>query len=881
MRRKFPRKNRDYTKKNRIAKQRNDAREASAISNGPNNTTRNRTESCYPTGAYPYCNVNCTGNPFPCESITNIGQCVNACCGNCTWGEPPSNIGPPDVTPGTWECFVADTKITMKDGPDKNIQDVEVGDEVLSYNTTTHQIEPNVVTEIFTQTHDLKDGDITIKITFSNGTTTHNTIANPFWSKDKGFVAVDEERCNRVHPWVINSNNQEDVQNLIIGDVLYSYSEEEGELEEIIVTDIEYVLEKDIQTYDISVENNHTFFANGILTHNSGDPTEAFRCDCIHWNPVSPLPGFPATPGCYWAGEQFAGGYIGGADWFESLSGPQCGGGMGNNAFCAQWCRALTNELGSPGCNAGNESSTQIVHTFPMPNAGRQPEDCLLPDTHGHGPYGISISNNFGSSVGGSTVQHHPGPWNCAQYNLENYTNQGFQWRQDCNHIPHCGVIHNYHGLCGCWDQTENMIWDGWTNPELGESANAYQHALAWTYQNSTQCTNPNNSNREHGQCSNSQGAGYFRCPAGYICGPNDDCVPATNKNNTQVYGTGGGGASSCPGCDLSRNHCDCRYHPFEGYDCNCVPLQGSESMRGGGKTPRQPHCVGVTSDYCMGITPCAGLSETQCNSCPECQWTTADGIDYGVTYYDMHGNYASNQVSPDPGSDGIGHDWSNLKRCDCVHYGPGGPCTWDSSKPNQCPSSVCQQACNDITQQYGGYCQSGTWWWNSTVNCNGSAMCYGNDLGCNSMSSNQNFPIVEELPQQLGSNTTVYRITAATAGQMASAVMSLPGGRMAVDRAGMTPESVATSIRDIGAQQMKFTGPTRFPVCETHSNHCQGSGLCAGFGCVDKCMAIDGYNNVNWSGHGHWGDIGYEWDVNVSFNNSIGQVSCNISLTF
>ena len=165
------------------------------------------------------------------------------------------------------ECFVAGTKIIMKDGPDKNIEDVEIGDEVLSYNIHTEEFEPKHVTQLYTQTHDLKDGDTTVKVTFDNGTITHNTIANPFWSRDKGFVAVDADRCNTIHEWVKNSNHGKDTETLEIGDVLFVYDNDK--LEEVKVVDIEVILEPDIRTYDIEVKDNHTFFADGILTHNS------------------------------------------------------------------------------------------------------------------------------------------------------------------------------------------------------------------------------------------------------------------------------------------------------------------------------------------------------------------------------------------------------------------------------------------------------------------------------------------------------------------------------------------------------------------------------------------------------------------------------------
>tara|TARA_Y100001963_G_scaffold63804_2_gene88866 strand:- start:759 stop:2357 length:1599 start_codon:yes stop_codon:yes gene_type:complete len=191
------------------------------------------------------------------------------------WDEDGSVMHPgwwtfrPSRMRGTVECFVAGTKVIMKNGPDKNIEDIDVGEEVISYNVHTKQLEPKIVSEIFTQTHDLKDGDITVKITFENGQVLHNTIANPFWSKDKGFVAVDEERCNRVHAWVKETNSGSDINSLEINDILFKYNEDSGEIEEIKVTDIEYIMEEGIRTYDIHVEDNHTFFVDGILTHNS------------------------------------------------------------------------------------------------------------------------------------------------------------------------------------------------------------------------------------------------------------------------------------------------------------------------------------------------------------------------------------------------------------------------------------------------------------------------------------------------------------------------------------------------------------------------------------------------------------------------------------
>ena len=169
---------------------------------------------------------------------------------------------------GEQECFVAGTKVKMSNGLEKNIEDIKIGEQVLSYNIHTKKIESKKVTELYTQVHDLVDGDITVKTKFNNGVETHNTIANPFWSKDKGFVAADAERCNTLHSWVKQTNKGKDTEQLKVGDTLYHYNGKE--LQEVMVTEIEHIVEPYIRTYDIKVQGNHTFFANGILTHNSG-----------------------------------------------------------------------------------------------------------------------------------------------------------------------------------------------------------------------------------------------------------------------------------------------------------------------------------------------------------------------------------------------------------------------------------------------------------------------------------------------------------------------------------------------------------------------------------------------------------------------------------
>ena len=60
------------------------------------------------------------------------------------------------------ECFVAGTQILMADGSSENIEDIQPGDLVLSYNTVTRQFENRAVTTVLT-VQPLQEGDTVYK----------------------------------------------------------------------------------------------------------------------------------------------------------------------------------------------------------------------------------------------------------------------------------------------------------------------------------------------------------------------------------------------------------------------------------------------------------------------------------------------------------------------------------------------------------------------------------------------------------------------------------------------------------------------------------------------------------------------------------------------
>ena len=150
------------------------------------------------------------------------------------------------------DCFVAKTKILMSTETLKNIEDIEVGDIVKSWNEITNKVENSKVVKLIQPVHD----DMLI-IRFSNGVVNENTFDHPYYVKDKGWCSYS--------PNLTKERYDINTESLEIGDVCYFNNN--GELEEV---EIIFIKEDwgEVQTYIFELDNNYTFFANGILTHN-------------------------------------------------------------------------------------------------------------------------------------------------------------------------------------------------------------------------------------------------------------------------------------------------------------------------------------------------------------------------------------------------------------------------------------------------------------------------------------------------------------------------------------------------------------------------------------------------------------------------------------
>lgn len=129
---------------------------------------------------------------------SNANYCFNLKTGTMySWGnkltDDPSRFPAPNIldceitticNKGCKFCFPAETKITMEDGSTKNIENIVVGDKVLSKDISSMNNTINEVKEIYEREID----DVLITFELEDGTTITTTENHPFYVKGKGWV---------------------------------------------------------------------------------------------------------------------------------------------------------------------------------------------------------------------------------------------------------------------------------------------------------------------------------------------------------------------------------------------------------------------------------------------------------------------------------------------------------------------------------------------------------------------------------------------------------------------------------------------------------------------------------------------------------------------
>jgi hypothetical protein len=149
-------------------------------------------------------------------------------------------------------CFIAGTKISLKDGS-KKIEEIKVGDIVWSFNEVTKKKELKKVLNLKQPLHN----DI-VKYTLENGKTVESTFDHPYYIVEKDIASFSPNLTNKRYDIGRDSGR------ISVGDHMIGM---EGENIKIIAIEAE-IREEVVQTFIFEVEDNHNFYANGFLVHN-------------------------------------------------------------------------------------------------------------------------------------------------------------------------------------------------------------------------------------------------------------------------------------------------------------------------------------------------------------------------------------------------------------------------------------------------------------------------------------------------------------------------------------------------------------------------------------------------------------------------------------
>jgi hypothetical protein len=158
-------------------------------------------------------------------------------------------------------CFVKGTKISMFDNTIKNIEDVKVGDIVITYNEETKEKEPGEVKNTISP---LRSDIIEYKL--SNDVIIKSTSCHPYFVVDKGWSSFNPELTKNMYDF--------DVSKIEENDKLLDINDNE-----LFVSKITELMCKKVNTYNLQILGNHTYYANGVLVHNKDNEPRKYDVD--------------------------------------------------------------------------------------------------------------------------------------------------------------------------------------------------------------------------------------------------------------------------------------------------------------------------------------------------------------------------------------------------------------------------------------------------------------------------------------------------------------------------------------------------------------------------------------------------------------------------
>lgn len=177
----------------------------------------------------------------PCCVQLDALECKNSICSKVVTQPPPTKKS----------CFPAGVKVSMADGSYMNIEDVKVGDYVLSYDETTGN---HVSAKVLELEAPLREH--MCEIIFSDDDSLKLTNEHPVYTSE-GWKSINPERTGL-------ENDVLDISQLDLGNqVLF----ENGDYKEVAKINC---WQEVIQTYNLrEVDGPSTFFADDVVVHNA------------------------------------------------------------------------------------------------------------------------------------------------------------------------------------------------------------------------------------------------------------------------------------------------------------------------------------------------------------------------------------------------------------------------------------------------------------------------------------------------------------------------------------------------------------------------------------------------------------------------------------
>jgi len=173
-------------------------------------------------------------------------------------------------------CLVFGTKVTLANGSEVNVEDLNVGDEIKAW----------VPAGLPDESLDGTDTQLTewrfYQLDAQSGSAQNVVVSDVVYNFASGYYSINngEIKATGTHPlWVFDSEIEKyhfkNVENILPGDMIIKWDDFLNETQEIEVTNIEVITE-DVEIATINVEQADVYIANGYISHNKGTTTQPY-----------------------------------------------------------------------------------------------------------------------------------------------------------------------------------------------------------------------------------------------------------------------------------------------------------------------------------------------------------------------------------------------------------------------------------------------------------------------------------------------------------------------------------------------------------------------------------------------------------------------------